>query len=65
VQDGDIIRLCAVTGTLEIKADLSGRSPAPAPAPAQGTARELFAMFRLGADGAEKGGSAMLAMGGL
>jgi phosphogluconate dehydratase len=65
VQDGDIIRLCAVTGTLEITADLSGRSPAPAPAPAQGTARELFAMFRLGADGAEKGGSAMLAMGGL
>jgi phosphogluconate dehydratase len=65
VRDGDIIRLCAVTGTLEIKADLSGRSPAPAPAPAQGTARELFAMFRLGADGAEKGGSAMLAMGGL
>jgi phosphogluconate dehydratase len=30
-----------------------------------GTARELFAMFRLGADEAEKGGSAMLAMAAL
>ena len=31
----------------------------------QGTARELFAIFRLGADEAEKGGSAMLAMAAL
>ena len=65
VQDGDIIKLCAIDGTLEIKADLSGRTPAPAPAPAQGTGRELFAMLRAGADGAEKGGSAMLALAGL
>jgi phosphogluconate dehydratase len=65
VQDGDIIKLCAHEGTLEIRADLSARQPAPAPAPAQGTGRELFAMMRLGADGAEKGGSAMLALAGL
>ena len=30
-----------------------------------GTARELYAMFRHGADEAEKGGSAMLALAGL
>jgi phosphogluconate dehydratase len=33
--------------------------------PQSGTGRELFAMFRLGADEAEKGGSAMLAAAGL
>jgi phosphogluconate dehydratase len=65
VQDGDIIKLCATEGTLEIQADLATRQPAPAPPPAQGTGRELFAIMRHGADGAEKGGSAMLALGGL
>jgi len=48
-----------------VLADLSGRKPAPAPAPAMGMGRELFAIMRAGADGAEKGGSAMLALGGL
>ncbi len=65
VQDGDIIRLCGHDGSLEVLADLSGRTPATAPPPAEGTGRELFAMFRLGADGAEHGGSAMLALAGL
>ena len=65
VQDGDIIRLCGHSGTLEIKADLSARTPAIAPPAAQGTGRELFAMLRAGADGAERGGSAMLALAGL
>lgn len=65
VRDGDIIKLCAHEGTLEIKADLAGRPPAAPPAAAQGTGRELFAMMRAGADGAEKGGSAMLALAGL
>jgi phosphogluconate dehydratase len=65
VQDGDIIRLCGHDGSLEVLADLSGRTPAAAPPPAEGTGRELFAMFRLGADGAEHGGSAMLALAGL
>ncbi|MGX7894279.1 phosphogluconate dehydratase [Tsuneonella sp. HG222] len=65
LQDGDIVRLCAPTGTLSTTADLATRTPAPAPAEATGTGRELFAMFRHGADGAEMGGSAMLAAGGL
>jgi phosphogluconate dehydratase len=65
VQDGDMIRLCARTGTLEVLADLSGRTPAAAPRAGQGMGRELFAMFRANADGAEQGGSSMLAMAGL
>jgi phosphogluconate dehydratase len=50
---------------LEVKADLSTRTAAAAPPVEAGMGRELFAMLRLGADGAEKGGSAMLAMAGL
>ena len=65
VQDGDIIRLSAEKGTLDVLADLSGRTPANPPAAAEGMGRELFAMMRLGADGAEMGGSAMLALAGL
>ena len=65
VQDGDVIRLCGHTGTLEVLADLSAREPASAPAEAMGMGRELFGMFRRFADGAEQGGSAMLAEGGL
>jgi phosphogluconate dehydratase len=65
VQDGDIIRLCGHDGLLEVKADLSTRTAAAAPPVEAGMGRELFAMLRLGADGAEKGGSAMLAMAGL
>ena len=65
VQDGDVIRLCGHTGTLEVVADLSGRQPAPAPQFQMGMGRELFAMLRHHADGAEQGGSAMLAEGGL
>ncbi len=65
VRDGDVIRLCADRGELSTTADLAAREPAPAPEAQGGTGRELFAMFRLGADEAEKGGSAMLAMAGL
>jgi phosphogluconate dehydratase len=65
VQDGDVIRLCGETGRLEVLADLSGRAPATPPAEAMGMGRELFGMFRRFADGAEQGGSAMLAEGGL
>ena len=65
VQDGDIIRLCGHDGLLEVKADLSTRTAAAAPPVIDGMGRELFAMLRLGADGAEKGGSAMLALAGL
>ncbi|HMO67530.1 MAG TPA: phosphogluconate dehydratase, partial [Novosphingobium sp.] len=65
LSDGDRVRLCAHDGTLEVLEDLSGREPALPPAPADGVGRELFALFRHGADGAERGGSAMLAAAGL
>ncbi|MGB3796154.1 MAG: phosphogluconate dehydratase [Alteraurantiacibacter sp.] len=65
LQDGDVVRLCAETGTLSTTADLSTRTPAADPVPDMGTGRELFAMMRSGADEAEKGGSAMLAAAGL
>ncbi|GGD58021.1 phosphogluconate dehydratase [Erythrobacter arachoides] len=65
LRDGDMVRVCAETGTLSTSADLSQRTPAPDPAAAVGTGRELFAMFRHLADEAEKGGSAMLASAGL
>jgi phosphogluconate dehydratase len=65
LRDGDVVRLSAEDGTLSTTADLSGREPAPTPAPAQGMGRELFAMFRLNAGGAEQGGSSMLEVAGL
>ncbi|MEN9718708.1 MAG: hypothetical protein RIQ99_1586 [Pseudomonadota bacterium] len=65
VQDGDVVRLCGHEGTLVIKADLSTRTAATPPAAGLGMGRELFAMLRHHADGAEQGGSAMLAEAGL
>ena len=65
VQDGDIIRLCAQEGSLTVMADLSSRSPAAPPPAHEGVGRELFAMMRFAADGAERGASAMLALAGL
>ncbi|MBO9519562.1 MAG: phosphogluconate dehydratase [Porphyrobacter sp.] len=65
LQDGDMVRLCANRGELSTTADLAGREPAVMREVELGTGRELYAMFRLGADEAEKGGSAMLALGGL
>jgi phosphogluconate dehydratase len=65
LRDGDMVRLCAKTGTLFTDADLDARTPAPDPAPDSGTGREIFAMMRRFADGAEQGASAMLATGGL
>ncbi len=65
LQDGDVVKLCAADGTLSTTADLSTRTPVEAPPAHVGTGRELFAMFRAGADEAEKGGSAMLAAAGL
>ena len=62
LRDGDVVKLCAVDGSLEaVGVDLSARDEAKAPPPPIGTGRELFAMFRNGADNAEHGGSAMLA----
>jgi len=65
VRDGDVIRLCAQKGTLDVLADLTGREPAQCRESMAGMGRELFAMFRHFAGGAEQGGSAMLEQAGL
>ncbi len=65
LRDGDVVRLCAVTGTLSTEADLAAREPVVQSEQHEGVGRELYAMFRLGADTAERGASAMLAAGGL
>ncbi|QYE35423.1 phosphogluconate dehydratase [Polymorphobacter sp. PAMC 29334] len=68
IEDGDIVRLCGVDGTLAVHVDaeiLAARTPAAMPPPIIGTGRELFAMMRAGSDDAEHGASAMLAAAGL
>ncbi|MGH6787456.1 MAG: phosphogluconate dehydratase [Novosphingobium sp.] len=65
VLDGDVVRLCANRGSIEVLADFSTREPALPTESSFGLGRELFAMFRAHADGAEHGGSAMLAEAGL
>ncbi|MFN3989450.1 MAG: phosphogluconate dehydratase [Erythrobacter sp.] len=65
LRDGDMVRLCAHSGTLSTDADLSARTPAPDPAPEMGTGREIFTMMRRFADSAEQGASAMMAIAGL
>lgn len=64
LQDGDIVRVCAVNGEVVARVDeviWAARTAAVAPPPALGVGRELFALFRHHADEAEKGGSAVLA----
>ena len=65
LRDDDVVRLCAVDGTLSTSADLASREPAAQPPQPMGMGRELFAMFRINAGGAEQGGSAMLELAGL
>lgn len=68
LQDGDVVRLCANDGALNVlvdEAEWAGRMAVPMPPAHVGTARELFALMRSGSDEAEKGGSAMLAAAGL
>ncbi|KHK90654.1 phosphogluconate dehydratase [Novosphingobium malaysiense] len=65
LRDGDVVRLAAGDGVLSTSADLSSREPAQAPPAGMGMGRELFAMFRMNAGGAEQGGSAMLEVAGL
>ncbi|WP_324749488.1 phosphogluconate dehydratase [Sphingomonas sp. LY54] len=61
LRDGDVVRLSAETGELTaLVDDLDAREPAAPPPAPLGTGRELFAMMRHGADGAERGASAML-----
>ena len=64
VRDGDVIRMDAEAGVLHAQVDdaeWATRSPASSPPAATGTGRELFSLFRHGANEAEKGGSALLA----
>ena len=65
LRDGDVVKVCAETGTLSTTADLDAREASPEPQADSGMGRELFAMFRSNADGAEQGASSMLAMAGL
>ena len=68
LKDGDLVRVCAETGELVALVDAAEwavRTPAEAPEEAIGVGRELFAIMRHFADPAERGGSAMLAVGGL
>jgi len=64
LRDGDLVRVCAQTGTLEAlvsEAEWAERAMTPPPPPPYDTGRELFAMMRKGCDEAERGASAMLA----
>ncbi len=64
LRDGDVVRVCAVAGSLEALVDAgewAAREPAIAPPPADDTGRDLFALFRNHSDLAEQGASAMLA----
>ena len=68
VRDGDMIRLCAVNGTIDVlmkETEFRAREPAAAPAEADGTGRELFALFRQAAGTAESGASPILSAAGL
>lgn len=65
LRNGDMVRVCAETGTLSTDADLDSRESATAQLDEAGMGREFYAMFRANADSAEKGASAMLAMAGL
>ncbi|MCW2391713.1 phosphogluconate dehydratase [Sphingobium sp. B1D7B] len=64
LRNGDIVRVCAESGTLEAKvgaAEWDARDQADAPPPPYDTGRELFALFRHNSDLAEAGASPLLA----
>jgi phosphogluconate dehydratase len=64
LRDGDIVRVCAVSGTLDALVDpatWAARDEAVAPPPPYDTGRELFALFRQNSDLAEAGASPILA----
>ncbi|MCW2364132.1 MULTISPECIES: phosphogluconate dehydratase [Sphingobium] len=64
LRDGDIVRVCAESGTLGAKVDAAewdARDQADAPPPPYDTGRELFALFRHNSDLAEAGASPLLA----
>jgi len=64
VRDGDVIRVDAHTGRLEIKVELRelmARTPAPAPAEGHGYGREMFGWMRKVASPADAGACALFA----
>jgi phosphogluconate dehydratase len=68
LRDGDVIRVCATHGTLDVLVDdaaFAAREAASQQRQHMGVGRELFAMMRRHADTAERGGSAMLTEAGL
>lgn len=68
LRDGDVVRIDAVNGTLDVlldPAEWQQREHAQPPEPVQGTGRELFGLMRHGASMAEEGASAMLALANL
>ncbi|MFZ9198074.1 MAG: phosphogluconate dehydratase [Paracoccaceae bacterium] len=62
LQDGDVIRLDAVAGTLDVKADLTARTPARPDLSANGfgIGRELFEPFRRTVGTAETGAAVVV-----
>lgn len=63
LNDGDILRVCAVEGELFVllpELEWAAREPISMTDAMQGTGRELFALLRDHCDGAEQGASAML-----
>jgi phosphogluconate dehydratase len=64
LRDGDVVVVCAESGTLEAKVDpaeWSARTPAPVDVSGNqhGVGRELFGLMRANATSAEEGGSAL------
>jgi phosphogluconate dehydratase len=57
VRDGDVVRLDATKGTLEVLADLSARDPAPQPETPLTYGRNIFTPFRQLVGPADEGGS--------
>ncbi len=63
LRDGDMIRVCAETGVMDVllePSDWDERDQAVPPKQSFGTGRELFALMRRNTEPAEKGGSAIL-----
>ena len=62
IRDGDVVRVDADAGTLEVKADLSDREPAPADLTGNGSGvgRELFEVFRRNVGRADQGAGACI-----
>ena len=64
LRDGDMVRVCARTGSIEALVDAAqwdARTMPQAPPPPYDTGRELFALFRQHSDLAEAGASPILA----